>query len=141
MAQSSDMNILGLTDILMESSASVERPKEEDGEEQPPSLKIPAKKWEYFEIGDHPKAISDKKLLQLKSKYQRRNTEPAVAVSGGPEGDLDIGDLKTKRYRRSSRLQSKSETVEEEEAKPISDESHVEEGQIVSENDQEVWIL
>ena len=27
------------------------------------------KTWDYFEI-DHPKAISDKKLQQLKAKYQ-----------------------------------------------------------------------
>ena len=32
------------------------------------------KKWDYFEI-DHPKAISDKKLQQLKAKFSRRRTE------------------------------------------------------------------
>ena len=32
------------------------------------------KNWDYFEI-NHPKAISDKKLQELKAKYQRRKTE------------------------------------------------------------------
>ena len=35
------------------------------------------KNWDYFEI-DHPKAISDKKLQQLKSKYLRRRTESSL---------------------------------------------------------------
>ena len=92
------MNILGLTDILIESSSSaasiVNEKNSEEKEEQSkrPTSNIPAKKWEYFEIGDHPKAISDKKLLQLKNKYQRRNTEPALAVSsGGAKGDIEEG--------------------------------------------------
>ena len=93
MAHNGDMNILGLTDILMESAVSVsgsgENP-EEKGEQQQQSqsqsLNIPAKKWEYFEIGDHPKAISDKKLVQLKYKYQRSNTEPAAVAGGDLEG-------------------------------------------------------
>jgi hypothetical protein len=33
------------------------------------------KNWDYFEMIDHPKAISDKKLQQLKAKYLRRRTE------------------------------------------------------------------
>jgi len=33
--------------------------------------------WDYFEI-NHPKAISDKKLEQLKAKYTRRKTEAAI---------------------------------------------------------------
>ena len=33
--------------------------------------------WDYFEI-NHPKAISDKKLEQLKAKYTRRKTETAL---------------------------------------------------------------
>ena len=85
MGHNSEMNILGLTDILLESS-SVNEKNSEEKEEQ---IKRPAKKWEYFEIGDHPKAISEKKLLQLKNKYQRRNTEPAIAVSGGAKGDIE----------------------------------------------------
>ena len=32
------------------------------------------KNWEYFEI-NHPKAISDQRLQQLKAKYQKRKTE------------------------------------------------------------------
>jgi len=35
------------------------------------------KNWDYFEI-DHPKAISDKKLQQLKTKYLRRRTEGSL---------------------------------------------------------------
>ena len=37
------------------------------------------KTWDYFEI-DHPKAISDKKLQQLKAKYQRRKTDTAITA-------------------------------------------------------------
>merc|ERR1711936_816716 len=33
--------------------------------------------WDYFEI-NHPKAISDKKLEQLKAKYTRRKTEADI---------------------------------------------------------------
>ena len=99
MGNNSEMNILGLTDILLESSSSssasiVNEKNSEEKEEQPkrPMNNVPAKKWEYFEIGDHPKAISDKKLLQLKNKYQRRNTEPALAVSSGAaKGDIEAG--------------------------------------------------
>jgi len=36
--------------------------------------------WDYFEI-NHPKAISDKKLEQLKAKYTRRNTEACLNTS------------------------------------------------------------
>ena len=91
MAHNGDMNILGLTDILMESTSPCSGGSANPGEkkeEQLSNSKFPAKKWEYFEIEDHPKAISDKKLLQLKSKYQRRNTEPAVM--SGPEGKLEV---------------------------------------------------
>lgn len=38
-------------------------------------------------------------------------------------------DFKTKLYRKGSKLQSKSETVEEEDTKPLADESKVEEGE------------
>ena len=94
MTHNGDMNILGLTDILMESAASVssvgENPegKGEQRLQQSHSLNIPAKKWEYFEIGDHPKAISDKKLVQLKYKFQRSNTEPAAVAEGDLEGSM-----------------------------------------------------
>ena len=37
--------------------------------------------WDYFEI-NHPKAISDKKLEQLKAKYTRRKTEAAILSQG-----------------------------------------------------------
>ena len=36
------------------------------------------KNWDYFEFIDHPKAISDKKLQQLKAKYLRRRTEGSL---------------------------------------------------------------
>ncbi|TRY79217.1 hypothetical protein TCAL_05887 [Tigriopus californicus] len=39
-----------------------------------------AKNWDYFEI-DHPKAISEKKLQQLKAKYLRRKTEASMSNS------------------------------------------------------------
>ena len=95
MAHNGDMNILGLTDILMESASVVSSGGNPGEKEQQQSRnsdsqgRIAAKKWAYFEmeIGDHPKAISDKKLMQLKSKYQRRNTEP-TAMSA-PEGKLE----------------------------------------------------
>ena len=96
MAHNGDMNILGLTDILMESasvSSGGENPGEKEQQQQSRNSdsqgRIAAKKWAYFEmeIGDHPKAISDKKLMQLKSKYQRRNTEPAAMSA--PEGKLE----------------------------------------------------
>ena len=127
-----EMNILNLTDILMESSAAVaaaeaaaaviqetettakavtaEAEKEnidvstaaapvvKEKEEakkvtmpdriRSPSMKRSssnkAKNWEYFEIDDHPKAISDKKLQQLKAKYQRRKTESSVLTLKDP---------------------------------------------------------
>ena len=37
------------------------------------------KNWDYFEI-NHPKAISDKKLQELKAKYQRRRTEGTLIL-------------------------------------------------------------
>ena len=37
------------------------------------------KNWEYFEI-NHPKAISDKKLQELKAKYARRRTEGTLLL-------------------------------------------------------------
>jgi len=37
------------------------------------------KSWDYFEI-THPKAISDKKLQELKAKYQRRRTEGTLLL-------------------------------------------------------------
>ena len=41
------------------------------------------KNWDYFEI-DHPKAISDKKLQQLKAKYLRRRTEGSLGKPINP---------------------------------------------------------
>jgi len=39
--------------------------------------------WDYFEI-NHPKAISDKKLEQLKAKYTRRKTEASLQSNTEP---------------------------------------------------------
>lgn len=49
--------------------------------------KTTTKNWDYFEI-DHPKAISDKKLQQLKTKYLRRRTEANLAIKEENEADL-----------------------------------------------------
>lgn len=107
-AAAADMSILSLTEILVDSKAAndkkevvaapearaspvvaeptkakaavarVERAPSAASEASAPSaVKTLAKKWDYFEI-DHPKAISDKKLLQLKAKYQRRKTEATI---------------------------------------------------------------
>merc|ERR1711953_784099 len=56
------------------------------------------KNWDYFEI-DHPKAISDKKLQQLKAKYLRRRTEGSLgekSISEESEADLSSHDKKGK---------------------------------------------
>ena len=37
------------------------------------------KNWEYFEI-NHPKAISDQRLQQLKAKYQKKRSEEMEMV-------------------------------------------------------------
>ena len=36
-------------------------------------MHTPQKNWDYFESFDHPKAISDRKLQQLKAKFSRRS--------------------------------------------------------------------
>lgn len=46
------------------------------------------KNWDYFEI-DHPKAISDNKLQQLKAKYLRRRTEGQLSIKEENPDDLD----------------------------------------------------
>lgn len=46
------------------------------------------KNWDYFEI-DHPKAISDNKLQQLKAKYLRRRTEGQLSIKEENPEDLD----------------------------------------------------
>ena len=38
-----------------------------------PLMHTPQKNWDYFESFDHPKAISDRKLQQLKAKFSRRS--------------------------------------------------------------------
>merc|ERR1712244_12739 len=42
--------------------------------------------WDYFEI-NHPKAISDKKLEQLKAKYNRRKTEANILSKSNKENE------------------------------------------------------
>merc|ERR1719512_515080 len=42
--------------------------------------------WDYFEI-NHPKAISDKKLEQLKAKYTRRKTEADILANSKSNKD------------------------------------------------------
>ena len=44
------------------------------------------KTWDYFEI-NHPKAISDKKLEQLKAKYARRKTETSLQTAAAELAD------------------------------------------------------
>merc|ERR1739844_716040 len=60
---------------------SVETEAENEGTQSLPKGRVYLEKvnerkrtWDYFEI-NHPKAISDKKLEQLKAKYTRRKTE------------------------------------------------------------------
>merc|ERR550517_555164 len=45
--------------------------------------------WDYFEI-NHPKAISDKKLEQLKEKYTRRKTEASLLLEKKKE-EREVG--------------------------------------------------
>ena len=44
--------------------------------------------WDYFEI-NHPKAISDKKLAQLKAKYTRRKTEADILSNSSKTATVD----------------------------------------------------
>ena len=44
--------------------------------------------WDYFEI-NHPKAISDKKLAQLKAKYTRRKTEADILSNSSKIATVD----------------------------------------------------
>ena len=50
--------------------------------------------WDYFEI-NHPKAISDKKLEQLKEKYTRRKTEASLLL----EKKKEEREVDLQRYR------------------------------------------
>ena len=47
--------------------------------------------WDYFEI-NHPKAISDKKLEQLKAKYTRRKTENDILLSKSNNKDKNANE-------------------------------------------------
>merc|ERR1719412_2883729 len=47
--------------------------------------------WDYFEI-NHPKAISEKKLEQLKAKYQRRKTEADILSNSKSNKDRNANE-------------------------------------------------
>ena len=50
--------------------------------------------WDYFEI-NHPKAISDKKLEQLKEKYTRRKTEASLLLEKKKEErEVDLQNIR-----------------------------------------------
>merc|ERR1719398_640761 len=57
--------------------------------------------WDYFEI-NHPKAISDKKLEQLKAKYTRRKTENDILSKSNKDKDNNANDKSSS----SSRVQA-----------------------------------
>ena len=74
--------------------------------------------WDYFEI-NHPKAISDKKLEQLKEKYTRRKTEASLLLEKKKEErEVRIENLKsgikrslppqTKKFAQMKRLKFKT---------------------------------
>ena len=65
---------------LTKSKQTVDKSKQTADENQQqlrtksvPLMHTPQKNWDYFESFDHPKAISDKKLQQLKAKFSRRS--------------------------------------------------------------------
>ena len=76
-----------------------------------PSMKRSKEKnWDYFEI-DHPKAISDKKLQQLKAKYQRRKTESVLKESPIKEEDEKVESESLTQAQKSSRVPTRSNSV------------------------------
>ena len=65
-------------DTTKDQSKAVPEPQETTTTPANDDTEITRKKtWDYFEI-DHPKAISEKKLQQLKAKYQRRKTDGSI---------------------------------------------------------------
>ena len=58
--------------------------------------------WDYFEI-NHPKAISDKKLEQLKEKYTRRKTEASLVLQSKDKEDKAGRECKSEREGRSEK--------------------------------------
>ena len=62
---------------------------------QQPSGKggVKQKNWEYFEI-NHPKAISDKKLEELKAKYARRRTEGSLNLERDKKSAAEFNEEK-----------------------------------------------
>eukprot|EP00095_Tigriopus_kingsejongensis_P003133 snap_masked-scaffold438_size171652-processed-gene-0.7 protein:Tk03133 transcript:snap_masked-scaffold438_size171652-processed-gene-0.7-mRNA-1 annotation:"death associated protein" len=95
----SDMSILSLKEILVEKSSKPSPteicpptdeskvPEGDNASDVPLSSSVSGalkpkrtRNWDYFEI-DHPKAISEKKLQQLKAKYLRRKTESSITNS------------------------------------------------------------
>ena len=54
--------------------------------------------WDYFEI-NHPKAISDKKLEQLKEKYTRRKTEASLLLEKKKEErEVDLQNIQRRNF-------------------------------------------
>ena len=62
---------------VINGSAGTEHPSSARGRAYLEKVIERKRTWDYFEI-NHPKAISDKKLEQLKEKYTRRKTESAL---------------------------------------------------------------
>jgi len=58
--------------------------------------------WDYFEI-NHPKAISDKKLEQLKAKYTRRKTEASLLLQAKAEKEGKQGKENNKEEGKKGR--------------------------------------
>lgn len=68
--------------------------------------------WDYFEI-NHPKAISDKKLEQLKAKYTRRKTE-GVLVSQSKNEQKGEKESEKAEYSEKDVINEKEQKIEEE---------------------------
>jgi len=64
--------------------------------------------WDYFEI-NHPKAISDKKLEQLKAKYTRRKTE--TSLSKTDETTSTVLGENSKEEKIDSKVKIQSRTI------------------------------
>ena len=108
-----ELNILNVTSILKETDANGVNEDDDDDEESndnvfkasssPSSassvIERRKKNWEYFEI-DHPKAISDKKLQQLKAKYQRRKTDSSLTTHKEEECSKDSKEEEEVHERR-----------------------------------------
>ena len=63
--------------------------------------------WDYFEI-THPKAISDKKLQELKAKYQRRRTEGTLLLERDKRAVADTKEADTKEEHSLGKVATKT---------------------------------